>query len=226
MTEGKSAWAYVGTGCVMLALIAAVLVAGGSLWLYRNARNFERSMTDPVTRAARVREVLGTEDLPEGYHEVMAFRIPFLVQAAILYGGDGESGLIYVQALDNDQDRRALRDYFEGKTSDPAVLAENQIKVEIDEIIGRGVVPGDGATLLYLAQRGKIEVEGFHGEGVTSLVLVECPDDERNRVAIWFAPDPTPDLPVAETDFSGTPADPEALAAFMGHFRFCRDSPE
>jgi len=226
VTEGKSAWAYVGTGCVMLALIAAVLVAGGSFWLYRNARNFERSMTDPVTRAARVREVLGTEDLPEGYHEVMAFRIPFLVQAAILSGGDGESGLIYVQALDNDQDRRALRDYFEGKTSDPAVLAENQIKVEIDEIIGRGVVPGDGATLLYLAQRGKIEVEGFHGEGVTALVLVECRDDPRNRVAIWFGPDPAPDLPVAETDFSGTPADPEALAAFMGHFRLCRASPE
>jgi len=226
VTEGKSAWAYVGTGCVTLALIAALFVAGGSFWLYRSARKFERSMTDPVTRAARVREVLGVEDLPEGYHEVMAFRIPFLAQVAILSGGDGESGLIYVQALDNDQDRRALRHYFEGKTSDPAVLAANQIQVEVDEIIGRGVVPGDGAALLYLAQRGKIEVEGFHGEGVTSLILVECPDDERNRVAIWFAPDPAPELPVAETDFSGTPADPDALAAFMGHFRLCRASPD
>jgi hypothetical protein len=226
VTEGKSAWAYVGTGCVMLALIAAVLVAGGSFWLYRSARKFERGMTDPVARAARVREVLGAEDLPEGYHEVMAFRIPFLVQVAILSGGDGESGLIYVQALDQNQDRRALRDYFEGKTSDPAVLAENQIKVEIDEIIGRGIVPGHGATLLYLAQRGKIEVEGFHGEGILALALVDCPDDPRNRMAIWFAPDPAPDLPVAETDLSGTPADPEALAAFMGHFRLCRASPE
>lgn len=225
MTERKSAWAYVGTGCVTLALIAALFVVGGSFWLYRSARKFERSMTDPVARAARVREVLGVEVLPEGYHEVMAFKIPFLMQVAILSGGEGDHGLVYAELLDSGQGRRALRDYFEGKTADPAVLAENQIQVEVDEIIGRGVVPADDALLLYLAQRGKIEVEGFHGEGIISLILVECPDDERNRVAIWFAPDPTPDLPVAETDFSGTPADPDALAAFMGHFRLCRASP-
>lgn len=236
MTEGKSAWAYMSVGCLTLALIAAVFVVGGSFWLYRSARAAASSMADPAARAARVRQLLGAEELPEGYQEMMAFKIPFLMQVAVLSGGDigpdggpgslGDRGLLYVQLLDSVHDRRAMRDFFEGRSTDPAALSELPIQVEIGEILGHGVLPRDDATLLWLAQRGHAAVEGFQAEGVTALILVECPGDEKTRLAIWFAPDPAPDRPAAETDFAGTPADPEALESFMGHFRLCDHSSE
>ena len=118
-------------------------------------------------------------------------------------------------------DDQELRDYFEGKTDDPRVLRDNNIDVDVDEIITRGIVPLDAATLMYVAQRGSVSTQGFKGEGVTSVTLIDCPDDKRLRMAIWFGPDPDPGLTADEADLTGTPADEAALVEFMGGFRFC-----
>jgi hypothetical protein len=59
------------------------------------------------------------------------------------------------------------------------------------------------------------------GEGITALVLVDCPGDRRSRMAIWFAPDPSPDLPIEDLELTGTPADEDELGRFLSPFRFC-----
>jgi hypothetical protein len=41
-------------------------------------------------------------------------------------------------------------------------------------------------------------------------------------MGIWFGPDPSPDTPASDTDFSGTPADESAVREFMSHFHICR----
>jgi hypothetical protein len=232
--EGRSAWSYILIGCLALVVIVTVFIAGAGFWLYRGAKSLERSMKDPQARAERVLEVLGADTLPEGYHPMMAFKVPFLMQVAILSGREpaqsgemgslGDRGLIYIQLIYAGQDRKALRDYFEGRTSDPSVLADNHIQLDVDEIIDRGVVPLDPASLMYVAQRGKVSMEGFDAEGITSLILIECPEDSKNRMAIWFAPDPRPAGESGAVDLTGTPADPEAIAGFMTHFRLCASS--
>jgi len=78
---------------------------------------------------------------------------------------------------------------------------------------------------MYLAQRGDLQMNETRSHGVHSLLLVDCPQDQRMRMGIWFAPDPNPQAPLATADFQGTPADVPALTAFLGHFHLCREAP-
>jgi hypothetical protein len=84
------------------------------------------------------------------------------------------------------------------------------------------VVQTNGYAVLYLAQRGALQIHQGHTRGVNDLLLVDCPQDRRMRMGIWFGPDPDPQAPVATANFEGTPADEKALAAFLGHFHLCQ----
>lgn len=58
--------------------------------------------------------------------------------------------------------------------------------------------------------------------GVLTLLAFDCPGgDSWHRLGVWFAPDPAPEVPAAEVDWSGTPGDPEAIAAFLDRFELC-----
>ncbi|HTQ78970.1 MAG TPA: hypothetical protein VMM92_03155, partial [Thermoanaerobaculia bacterium] len=67
-----------------------------------------------------------------------------------------------------------------------------------------------------------INFDGQPLHGIVTLFLVDCPDTRRTRLGLWFGPDPHPDKPAAADDLTGSPADPQALAQFAGHFRFCQ----
>ena len=66
-----------------------------------------------------------------------------------------------------------------------------------------------------------VSAQGYSGEGITALVLIDCPNDRRSRMAIWFAPDPSPGSAIDELDLTGTPADEAELGRFMSPFSFC-----
>lgn len=127
----------------------------------------------------------------------------------------------FLRAGSNDKE---LRDYFEGRTADDSVLRRHDINLEMRdrEVIRRGVVETNGYRVMYLAQRGEIQVIEDRIRGVNSLLLVDCRQDGRRRAGIWFGPDPDPQAPVATASFEGTPADEKALTAFLGHFHLCR----
>lgn len=58
--------------------------------------------------------------------------------------------------------------------------------------------------------------------GILSILAFDCPgEDSWHRLGVWYAPDPAPGLPAAEVDWSGGPADPEAIADFLGRFELC-----
>lgn len=58
--------------------------------------------------------------------------------------------------------------------------------------------------------------------GILSILAFDCPgDDSWHRLGVWFAPDPAPGRPAAEVDWSGGPADPEAIVDLLGHFELC-----
>jgi hypothetical protein len=97
-------------------------------------------------------------------------------------------------------------------------------------VLKRGVIdmPED-MKLMYLAQRGELEMAAAHTRGITTVMLLDCPGDVKQRFGIWFGPDPAVpsgkgaaggDAP-AGADLTGTPADEAAIRAFMDHFRVC-----
>lgn len=74
---------------------------------------------------------------------------------------------------------------------------------------------------MLLAQRGGLRLEHGRTEGINAMMLVDCPEDARLRMAVWFGPDPDPGAPARSANLRGSPADEEAVRAFMGHFRLC-----
>lgn len=233
MAERNSILLGIGIGCLIVIAGGLALVGGCSYWLYREARQMEQDMENPDIRRDRARELLGVESLPEGYYPVAAFSVPFLLRAVILSDvpleagrTEGrpfdERGFIFVETLGLGQDEQQLRDFFEGRTDDPSVLENNGFDIDVDEELGRGTLPSEaGADLMYITQRARVGMRGYRARGISALVLVDCPDDARRRIAIWFGPDPDPESDPAALDLSGTPGDPEAIRAFLRGFRLC-----
>ena len=50
-------------------------------------------------------------------------------------------------------------------------------------------------------------------EGILSVFVVKCGSGKRPGLGAWLVPD--------TEDLTGTPADPEALTAFLSQFQLC-----
>jgi hypothetical protein len=224
----------VGIGCAALlamGIVASIVVGVAG---YKWAKRIEAEVKDPHTRTARVKEVLGAERLPAGYHAMIGLSIPFFMDMAILSDrepdekgeihGFGERGFMFFQMLNPRHDEQEARDYFEGKTDDPAVLARSGINLRIraKQLLGRGVVDTRGYPVMYVAQRGRLDADHGRAEGISALMLVDCAHDQRMRIAVWFEPDPDPKATAGSPGLAGSPADEGALRSFMDHFDLCR----
>jgi hypothetical protein len=205
----------------------AVLVYLG----YRKAQTFAEDMKDPVKRTAKVRHVLGCNRLPDGYHAVMSVSVPYVFDMAVLMDraledldrSGGRKGFVYLSMMSTSMDRADLKAFVEGRVSRSTVLERQRIRIDARKTLRRGSFVGEDATVYYVCQRGGLRIrDQEHEDLVTTLQLIECANDRRLRMGIWFAPDPAPGTEAAAADFAGTPADEEALIAFLGHFRFCR----
>jgi hypothetical protein len=228
-----SPWVYVGIGCAVIVVLGIAAVGTLGFFGYRWAKRVESEMKDPATREAKAKAVLGTERLPEGYHAMVSLSIPFVMDMAMLSdqapreGGEirgfGERGFMYFQMINPRYDEREMRDYFEGRTDDPSVLRRSGINVDVHakEVLRRGVLEMDGYAVMYMAQRGGLHLDHGRTEGINAMMLVDCPEDGRLRMAIWFGPDPDKGAPPGSANLQGSPADEDALRAFMGHFRLC-----
>lgn len=248
-TRGPSVLKMVGCGCA--ALLAAGLLAVGGLtyYGYREVRDLQAQFDDPQRAAAEVHEVLGTSELPAGYHPEGGLHVPFLVDVAFLSDrqspppGEGEgrprppqrAGFLYLSMAFFGPDPAAVRGRLRddlGPTDDPPPGGgeplvpppgdELPIGPASGEIVGRGEVPIPGGRARYVATRQGADETGPGEEpGFVTHLEIDCGDDRRTRYAEWFAAVPAT-AQGEDPDPAGTPADPAALEAFLEHFRLCR----
>jgi hypothetical protein len=231
-----SPWVWVGCGCGLAVVLAMALFAGLTYFGFREAKKLEKTMTDPTAREAKVKEVLGYDELPPGYYPLMGFSIPFLLDMAMftdqepaagkVAGAEGDSfkdhGFFFMDLREMRDNREEMRRLLRGeKTKGDSPFNQSNVNFDVREEIGRGTVEVKGTEVLYSAGRGNLKQENDSREGIVAMVMPECPGSKRVRFGLWFSTDPAPDKPVAEADFTGTPADPEALKAFLSHFRLC-----
>ncbi len=232
--SGTPVWIWIGTGC-LLAVVLFVAVVGGLFYYgFRKTREFEQTMKDPVARTEQALELLGAESLPDGYHAVTAFSVPLLMETVILSDREAEidergdmfdeHGLIYVKSLAFGDHDRQLEDLFEGRTDDADLIRQSPIDLRQREQLDRGSFQEPDRTVRWAVYRGEVAQRSFNesGEALSSIVLIDCPDDDRRRLAIWFGPDPDPEAPANRVDLTGSVGDPEEIRSFLRHFDLCR----
>jgi hypothetical protein len=235
----RSPWLYVGIGCGVLLILGIGGVVAAGFFIVKKGKEFQQDLANPVTRTEMVKKTLGAQTLPEGYHAILSISVPAIMDTAILSTRDpdaprggqpgGESVFVYLFIKPSTvQDREELRKYLEGESEDASVLTRNNIHIGKNELIGRGVIALEGRRVLYLAQRGELETRHSQRESkdpqLNSIFLIECPGQNRLRMALWMAPDPAPGKPLEQLELKGTLVDPEAMRTFMSHINPCQES--
>jgi len=234
MAEGKtSPWVWVGCGC-LVALILLVGTIGGMIFMGVSwVKDIEETMSDPEKRADRVMEILDADRLPDGYNAIAGITIPLFAEMAVLGTNEpdahgqldelGERGFVYMKLkLPMPEKEQELRDFLEGRSEKkPDIMLQSNIRLDADEVVERGEMELDGSNAIYTIYRGDINVENRTGEGLAAMAMIECPEDNRIRLGIWFGPDPSPGKAIEDADLTGTPGDKQAIKGFLSHFDFC-----
>lgn len=163
----RSPFACLGCGCggLMLALLTGATVF--SLVGYREAQKLEAGSVTPEERRERALEVLGAEEIPEGFVALGGVRIPFMFSLAILGDAPAEAfpdelptsrrfrerGFVWAEMLSLTRDEEAMRSYFLGAgdgevpeaesslpvpEGDPGDNVEFQVDFEPREVVARG----------------------------------------------------------------------------------------
>ncbi len=231
--KGTSPWVFIGVGCLLAVVIFVGVIVAIGAWGFSQVRELTRTLEDPAARTELAEEMLAADELPEGYNAVVALSIPFLMETVVLTDlepdedgrieGFGERGFIYLKTLSVGEQEQELRDFFEGATDHSEILDQTSIRVDAREFVGRGVVDEAARTLRWVSYRGEIgdRTRNSFGEGLNTMIMIECPGAERVRMGIWFGPDPDPDAAAEEANLSGSVADETAIGQFMSHFDVC-----
>jgi hypothetical protein len=217
-----------------MAVVLTVIV--GLAWFgYSRGQRFERELADPEARADRSRAILGYRSLPEGYHPLGGFSIPFIQQMAMLSDREpepgetitgpadafGRRGFVYLEAISTDDRARELEAYFEGEAEASEFFGDIDGRFQASDELSRGSVRAGGAEVRYLAERGRMAIGDDAFPAVLARLLMTCADSSRLRVGMWFEPAPSTAGGTAEEAVPGTPADPAAIRRFLDHFRLC-----
>lgn len=251
-TGKYTVWHYVGCGCAVLGILALLGIGGCFFFGWRFAQDMQETMSDPVAREAKVRELLGYDELPEGYVPGFAFSVPFVMDMAAVGDRELPSGdRMSVQSDDVFEERGFL--YFRmrrfGNLDD--VEGETDFDFDAQERISTGEIEAAGARVEYTAQRGTSYAGGQPIPSIAAEMRFDC-GDGYHRFGVWFVrvdadetaveAEPEPEAAEAqveadaettaeaeveaveepEPDYTGTPADEDALRDFLNHFDVCR----
>lgn len=236
LKKPTSPWVYVGCGCAAIVVLAMVVLGALSYLGYRKGKEFTEGMTDPVKREARVKAVLPYQQLPPGYYPAFAMSMPLgFMEMAMLTDRDPgpgksgpdqgfeERGFMFMSMRQMKDNKAKMERFLRGEAASPdSQWYQSNVKFNPKEVIRRGTVTVNGTEVLYSASRGEIQRhQTVDKHGVVTMVMPQCSHDTRLRFGMWFGPDPAPDKPIAEADYSGSNADPAAMQEFLGHFQLC-----
>ncbi len=226
--KGTTTCLIIGAGCFGVALIAIV---GFIFFAYKTGKDIERAVKNPSESIA---EILGTDTLPPGYHANLALKFPFgLMSLAIISDlpqeGEepnvGEDGFMLFELIRiGEDDRREIKDYLTGQTEDSRALERNNINLGMrggQLALDRGSFAIGSGTAYFTTVRSGVDSEHATTDGISAILLIECPQEKRFRLGVRFGPDPNPGAPDSELELNRSVCDPANLESFLNYFRFC-----
>ncbi len=239
--SGSGTWGWFLGGCLFAIVALGLVVCGAGFMLVQWGRGVERELKDPASRTDKALRVLGAKALPDGYYAMVALNIPYIADLAVLTDkapdekgnipGFGARGLIYMRSMRFGGNPQEIEDFVTGKTNDLDALRRNKINLGPGDVLARGTLEGRAGAekLLYLVKRGSVQMNEHSVQGMSAVVMPKCePSDGKQRIAIWFCPEPEAAKGLKPDDAAGLAAalagscgDPEAIGAFMDHFRPC-----
>lgn len=234
-------WHFIGCGCTVLVLLALLLAGGAIFFGKQMVDGIKAGIQDPEVRDARARKILGYEELPEGYHPGISVSIPFVMEMAML----GDRELPGAEDLEEEEVeaevKRSLfgrRGFFffkvrgaaEGESDEDLAREMNiDLKFEKARELARGEVEAGGAEVSFVAHLGTIHGDEEALPAIINEMVATCLADPYGRKVLWFeavseelSEKSAPAEAIAPEDLAATPADPEAVKAFLDHFDLCR----
>jgi len=229
----RSPWLYVAFGCGGLVALGALVVGGFVAVVAWQGMKARRVMASPEARLEEVKRILGAKQLPEGYHAAAVLAVPLVADTVVLsreppdatglVRGGIQHGFSYHRMHSKPQGGQRMRQYLLGQDPAPGSQVEPTLQLWVDEVLARGTLSFPGYAVRYVSQRGRYKNGGYPvTEGLSAYVVFECPD-RHQRTGIWHTPDPDPDAPAGSPALAGTPADEEAVRAFVSHFNPCQE---
>jgi hypothetical protein len=214
----------------------AALVAGGvalvwgglyllrrAAWMRMRDSHVESAMREDPS-PARAREILGVEQLPQGYHASVKPGWLTLTRRDSFRGGEDDTnivsnttGFFFLRGPRGPQASRWSESLREQLNHSDTFTA-GPLQVKSGERLGSGRFSLGGASVAYVTRRGDLTIDRVTYRGVSALLFFECHGAQGSRVGAWFTP-----APRSGQSLTGTAADEQALRAFLLPFRFCQD---
>lgn len=233
-------WHFIGCGCTVLLLLGLVAVGGLVYFGKQVADRMEAGIKDPEERAARTREILGYDELPEGYHPGINLSVPFFMDMVSLGDKELPAGEEVEKELGRDPGsiffkRRGflymkVRRFGAGDAEED-LRAEMNLDFDMVRLVGEGTLEAGGAEVEYAARAGHGHGDGERFPAISTEMKVRCGGgaevrDPYARKALWFTEAPeqavSPEGEGDEAALEGTAGDPEAMRRFLDHFDLCR----
>lgn len=160
---------WLGCGCGALVFLTLAGIVGLTWFGYRQGKEMEKNLTDPVAREAKAREILPWRELPAGYHPIGSFSVPFLMDMAMFSDREPEagekaedrdpafdqSGLFYMKFHPWVSDKPEMLAWLRGETDEaPGWIRRSQARMDADQVAHRDTVEVGGRTLVYAVARG------------------------------------------------------------------------
>ena len=175
-------------------------------------------MADPVLSRIKAEELLRADPLPAGYKAGLSVSVPMLGRVALLEQRSGVGELFLY--LESSGPRPPV------ETEDPRfrqLLGVRGLRLEPGVAVAEAALEIGALRANLRTIRGRLH-QPLAGERdvLLALIDIECrPPQKIARLGVWIGTDPAPGSPLATLDLSGTPADPEAVRAFLSAFRVC-----
>ena len=160
--KSNTIWFWIGGGCLVLLVLFSVAAATIGYLGYNEVQRVRSEMSNPEMRTDRAAELLGTEELPEGYESTIAFSVSRFFKTVILTNDNetdegGGAILLYLQTPGKQKPK--VMAYMRGETDNPRVLSEQGVNIRLDDPADHGEFESRAGRILWVTHYGDLNVD-------------------------------------------------------------------